>query len=620
MPALINPTDDPLFPGQSYIRGRRGNKRGIYANFAWDKPGGDGTGVGIVFVESSWQLDHEDLVGAGITLISGVNPAANTGTAQQLSDAADAKAHGTNVVGEVMAQDNNKGIVGIAPKARARVISQERTPGNFNVAAAIVAGVLAMERGDVMNISLQTAGKTIAAGGFRPLEIIDLNFWAIKLGTVLGRIICTAAGNGNLDLDTLTNAAGQQVLNRGNHAQFRDSGAIMVAAATATRPHVRVSGPNLATNFGSRIDCFAQGRDICTTSSKVPVFDPAVKNLYIPDFHNTSGATPIVAGAAVLTQAMAKSRSGHVITPAQIRSVLSGTQTSIRSANPTTDRIGRMPNMQLIFSRFIETLPRRASTRARTHALYAGRNDAERPQLFLDPGHGGEQPAGRSTAYGGRGPSGVREKDITLEVARSAQGRFGYRSVLSRDGDYNVSLEQRLASARHSRAPAFVSVHADSGATQGGGPEVWVYRDEYAGPDPRSMALAENIRNAVAANYGRPVRIREGRLALLRPAYHGPNVAACLVEAGSLADPDDELRLSNPGTADTIGAAIARGVEAYIGTVPSDDESDAEDTQYGPAHTQSLADSDDYTSEPMSEGSDYEYDPGGNSGAGEAYA
>ena len=106
-------------------------------------------------------------------------------------------------------------------------------------------------------------------------------------------------------------------------------------------------------------------------------------------------------------------------------------------------------------------------------------------------------------------------------------------------------------------APAFVSVHAHSGASYGAGPEVWVYRDEFSGPDPRSMALAESVRSSVAATYGRPVRIREGRIALVRPAYHGPNVAACLVEVGSLADPRDERRLRDPSAGGTIGAAIA---------------------------------------------------------------
>jgi N-acetylmuramoyl-L-alanine amidase len=590
IPATISPGDDPLFPGQTYVRGRRGNKRGIYANFAWGQPGGDGAGMGIVFVEMSWQLNHEDLVGAGITLISGVN-----GTS------AGSKEHGTNVVGEVMGQDNNKGIVGVAPKARARVVSIERTAGNFNTAAAIWAGVFAMSPGDVMSISLQTGGGSVAAGGFRPIEINDLEFFAIRVGTALGRTICCAAGNAFIDLDAVTNSAGKFVLRRG-HADFRDSGAILCGAGTDVRPHVRVSGPGHATNFGSRVDCFAQGVRVCTTSTTAPK--------YIPDFRNTSAATPIVAGAAVLTQGMAKARTGGtLLTTAQVRSVLSGPRTSIRSSNPSFDRIGRMPNLQLIHANFISTL-RRPTASVPVHSAYAGRG----PRVFIDAGHGGEERAGRSSAYGGRGVQGGCEKEIALDVARRAQTHFGRGATLSRDGDYNLSLQQRMAGARRSGAPAFVSVHAHSGATRHAGPEVWVYGDGSAAPSPHSMMLAENIRAEMAAAHGRPVRLREGRIAVLQPAYHGPDVAAVLVEAGSLSSPEDEERLGDPGATDTIGAAIARGVHSYIGTVATDgdDTSDTEDNQNFTSAAglgqDGLDDGlDDYSTEPGPAGQDLGY-------------
>ena len=65
MPAKIDPTNDPLFSKQTYIRGRRGNKRGIYANFAWAKPGGDGSGIGIVFVEMALAVDPRRFVRCG---------------------------------------------------------------------------------------------------------------------------------------------------------------------------------------------------------------------------------------------------------------------------------------------------------------------------------------------------------------------------------------------------------------------------------------------------------------------------------------------------------------------------------------------------------------------------
>ena len=554
IPARIDPTNDPLFPKQTYIRGRRGNKRGIYANFAWAKPGGDGSGIGIVFVEMGWQLNHEDLSGAAISLISGVN-GTDPGNRE----------HGTNTVGEVAGQDNDKGIVGVAPKARVRVISTERTAGNHDVSAAILAGIFAMSAGDVMSISLQTGvdpANPWPATGFRPLEIRDMDRAVIRLGTFLGRIICTAAGNGNLNLDTVTDAAGKFVLRRG-HADFKDSGAIVVGAGTDTRPHDKVP----ASNFGSRIDCFAQGVNVTTTSTN------AAK--YVDNFRNTSAATPIVAGAAVLLQGMVKARIGSVLSVAQVKSVLAGAKTSIPSRNPASDRIGSMPNMQLICQYYVETL--RVPTPVRTKELAPD----EQAPLFVDPGHGGDASAGQSSAYGGSGTVAGYEKDIALRIAQRVQAHYGGPCVLSRDGDYNVSLERRAQEARRSGARTFVSLHAHSGATRNAGPEVWVYGNAGTAPDPHSMALAEHISSDIASSYGRAVPVREGRLTVLDPRLHRSGVAACLVEAGSLADPVDERRLADPYATDLIGAAVARGVQRYMGTFGLEsDEIDAEDTLY----------------------------------------
>jgi N-acetylmuramoyl-L-alanine amidase-like protein len=164
--------------------------------------------------------------------------------------------------------------------------------------------------------------------------------------------------------------------------------------------------------------------------------------------------------------------------------------------------------------------------------------------------------------------------------------------VLSRDGDYNVSLEQRALDARRSGARTFVSLHAHSGRTRNAGPEVWVYGNAGAAPDPHSMALAEHISDDIASSYGRPVPVREGRLTVLDPRLHRSGVAACLVEAGSLADPVDERRLADPSSTDLIGAAVARGVQRYMGTYGLEsDEIDAEDTLYEtPARGHALED------------------------------
>lgn len=79
--------------------------------------------------------------------------------------------------------------------------------------------------------------------------------------------------------------------------------------------------------------------------------------------------------------------------------------------------------------------------------------------IAIDAGHGGEDP-------GAVGRRGTREKDVVLAVARRLAEQVnrepGMRAVLIRDGDYFLSLQQRVAKARMHRADLFVSVHADA--------------------------------------------------------------------------------------------------------------------------------------------------------------
>jgi hypothetical protein len=48
-----------------------------------------------------------------------------------------------------------------------------------------------------------------------------------------------------------------------DRSDFRDSGAIIVAAATSAAPHTRL----VYSTFGQRIDCYAWGQNIRTCSS-----------------------------------------------------------------------------------------------------------------------------------------------------------------------------------------------------------------------------------------------------------------------------------------------------------------------------------------------------------------
>src|SRR5699024_2219859 len=77
--------------------------------------------------------------------------------------------------------------------------------------------------------------------------------------------------------------------------------------------------------------------------------------------------------------------------------------------------------------------------------------------IAIDPGHGGEDP-------GAIGPSGTREKDIVLQIARRLKKHIDsqphMRAYMTRDNDYFVPLHVRVQKARRVQADLFISIHA----------------------------------------------------------------------------------------------------------------------------------------------------------------
>ncbi|MBI4650739.1 N-acetylmuramoyl-L-alanine amidase [Candidatus Desantisbacteria bacterium] len=79
--------------------------------------------------------------------------------------------------------------------------------------------------------------------------------------------------------------------------------------------------------------------------------------------------------------------------------------------------------------------------------------------IVLDPGHGGKDP-------GAIGPSGLKEKDVVLKIAKELKNllvkHLGTRVILTREGDYFVSLEGRTHTANFNHADLFISIHTNA--------------------------------------------------------------------------------------------------------------------------------------------------------------
>lgn len=98
--------------------------------------------------------------------------------------------------------------------------------------------------------------------------------------------------------------------------------------------------------------------------------------------------------------------------------------------------------------------------------------------VAIDAGHGGQDP-------GAIGAGGTREKNVTLSVARKLRTLLNndpmFKGVLTRDGDYFISVMGRSEVARKQNANLLVSIHADAAPNrEATGASVWVLSNRRA--------------------------------------------------------------------------------------------------------------------------------------------
>jgi N-acetylmuramoyl-L-alanine amidase len=186
--------------------------------------------------------------------------------------------------------------------------------------------------------------------------------------------------------------------------------------------------------------------------------------------------------------------------------------------------------------------------------------------LVIDPGHGGTGQTGGSSGNNATSPSGLLEKDLTLVVARHAETALGARGHdvrLTRTADLNLSLIDRAAVAKLSRADAFVSIHFNGfGDTTVQGTETWVHQAASA----RSVELAGCVQRAVLrATQHRDRGVRRKVLGVVDPVNHAPGTASCLAELSFITTRAEDARLRDPEYLKALGEAVANGIQEFVG-------------------------------------------------------
>ncbi len=212
--------------------------------------------------------------------------------------------------------------------------------------------------------------------------------------------------------------------------------------------------------------------------------------------------------------------------------------------------------------------------------------------IVIDPGHGGEE-------EGAVGPSGLKEKDVTLSVAKKLKNiieqRTGIKVFLTRDGDQGKSLDERISISNNLKANLFISIHANASVRKNAkGAETYFLSLNATDEDAKRLSEIENLGEDLGENSDLKLilwdmaqsaflkqssllaELIQGELnSLLRTKDRGVKQApfkvltgltspAILVEIGFITNPDEEKKLRSESFQENIAEAIYRGILKFI--------------------------------------------------------
>lgn len=236
--------------------------------------------------------------------------------------------------------------------------------------------------------------------------------------------------------------------------------------------------------------------------------------------------------------------------------------------------------------------------RARSMKLPRVEGDDTRPLVVIDAGHGGVDP-------GAIGPDGLREKDVTLKVAKAirdellASGRV--RVALTRSDDRYLVLRERYGVARRLKGDLFISIHCDSTGSEGAtGATAYTLSEVASDKEAARLAARENKADVIAGvNLGEaPADVssilidltqretmnasatfarllgREARpLMPLKANFHrmaslmvlkAPDMPSILFETGYISNPQDAAFLDSGEGRQRIAESVTRAVEVHF--------------------------------------------------------
>ncbi|MEZ8137928.1 N-acetylmuramoyl-L-alanine amidase [Vibrio splendidus] len=227
--------------------------------------------------------------------------------------------------------------------------------------------------------------------------------------------------------------------------------------------------------------------------------------------------------------------------------------------------------------------------------------------IVIDPGHGGEDP-------GSIGPSRKYEKNATLSISRKLAAQLnavpGIKTRMTRNADYFVNLNRRVAIARENEAHLFISIHADAFTTpQPRGGSVFVLNTRRANTEisrwienkekqsellggsgaaftgniddknvnqtlldlqfSHSQKEGYKLATTILSEMGKVAKLHNSKpintsLAVLR----SPQIPSVLVETGFISNPTEEKLLFQRSHQDKLARAVTKAVVKYLKANP----------------------------------------------------
>lgn len=221
--------------------------------------------------------------------------------------------------------------------------------------------------------------------------------------------------------------------------------------------------------------------------------------------------------------------------------------------------------------------------------------------VIIDPGHGGSDP-------GAIGPTGLKESEVTLKVARNLEEllkKAGIPTYLTRYKDDFISLEDRTNFANQKNGIVFVSIHANSTLNNRPtaiGTETFVLSSKYIGASAKDVADRENRASrahpevdtdlaSIIGDLEESANIKysldfahivqkelvkylklENRGVKQAPfvVLKGVNMAAVIVEIAFISNPQEEKLLKNNEFSQKTAQALFDAIIYYIKNIPNE--------------------------------------------------